>query len=392
MKIAKKAEQLRNIGYKNSGQDSILAHITPLEASLLKLYGGSGRIDPETKLPHFDNEAGGDGWGGGGGGDGWGGGDYGNGSDGGDYGGELGPAGPGPGENSEVGDSDYGSGTEFGNTPDGSNDQTTSSNSIDWDTTSPNYSLEGYSYQNPDYTANSPVNSSSDTGFFGTLNKFLKTPIGKFGQFALAATNPALAGLFSIGKLGLAAVNGEGAEAMGNQFGNTLSSFAIGPMATQGLNMMGYGLGPAMGKSFSGIGDPNATSIGVADGLGGLASLYGGYKQSQMYKDQANSLSQMFSSNSPYATQLKQQLERRDAAAGRRSQYGPREVELQAKLAEMAAGIAPSRLAATQQYGNSMNQNFQNLAHLYKTGVFNPLIDSVSNGLGNLFIDESPYW
>lgn len=384
MKIAKKAEQLRNIGYKNSGQDSILAHITPLEASLLKAHGGSGRIDPETKLPHFDNEVGG-------GGDGWGGGDYG--------GGDFGPAGPGPGENSESGDSNYGSGMGFGDTSGGdgnqtygiSNDQTTPSSSINWDTTSPNYSLEGYSYTTPEYTSNSPVNQG-EMGFFGKLNQFLKTPVGKFGQFALAATNPALAGLFSIGKLGLAAANGEGAEAMGNQFGNTLSSFAIGPMATQGLNMMGYGLGPAMGKSFSGIGDPNATSIGVADGLGGLASLYGGYKQSQMFKNQADSLAQMFSSNSPYATQLKQQLERRDAAAGRRSQYGPREVELQAKLAEMAAGIAPSRLAATQQYGNSMNQNFQNLAHLYKTGVFNPLIDSVSNGLGNLFIDESPYW
>lgn len=47
---------LRIIGQKNSkgGQDSILAHINPHEAELLKMLGGSGRKDPDTGGIHFD--------------------------------------------------------------------------------------------------------------------------------------------------------------------------------------------------------------------------------------------------------------------------------------------------------------------------------------------------
>lgn len=76
--------------------------------------------------------------------------------------------------------------------------------------------------------------------------------------------------------------------------------------------------------------------------LGGL----GAYGANQTRKD-ANTQIQgleasnnLFGPDSPYAQQLRQNLERRDAADGRRSQYGPREVELQAKLAEMNAGQA----------------------------------------------------
>ena len=39
--------------------DTILAHINPREAALLKKRGGSGTINPETGLPQFDDEIGG---------------------------------------------------------------------------------------------------------------------------------------------------------------------------------------------------------------------------------------------------------------------------------------------------------------------------------------------
>ena len=76
MSLKKKAAQVRAAGYKNSGQDSMLAHITPNEAALPKAYGGSGRTDPHTGLPHFDGEGGGDGGGDGGDGGGSGGDSY----------------------------------------------------------------------------------------------------------------------------------------------------------------------------------------------------------------------------------------------------------------------------------------------------------------------------
>jgi hypothetical protein len=50
---------------------------------------------------------------------------------------------------------------------------------------------------------------------------------------------------------------------------------------------------------------------------------------------QIATLNSMYGQDSPYAQAMRQQLDRKDAAAGRRSQYGSREVELQAKLAEL---------------------------------------------------------
>lgn len=45
------AQVLRN---KGRGKDTILAHITPQEAALLKRRGGRGSINPDTGLPEFD--------------------------------------------------------------------------------------------------------------------------------------------------------------------------------------------------------------------------------------------------------------------------------------------------------------------------------------------------
>lgn len=46
------AEMLRS---KGRGKDTILAHITPKEAALLKRRGGSGTTNPDTGLPEFDD-------------------------------------------------------------------------------------------------------------------------------------------------------------------------------------------------------------------------------------------------------------------------------------------------------------------------------------------------
>ena len=46
------AEMLRA---KGRGRDSVLAHITPREAALLKKRGGSGTTNPDTGLPEFDD-------------------------------------------------------------------------------------------------------------------------------------------------------------------------------------------------------------------------------------------------------------------------------------------------------------------------------------------------
>lgn len=48
--LAQAAERVRNEG---RGADTILAHISPFEASVLRQYGGSGRINPVTGLPEY---------------------------------------------------------------------------------------------------------------------------------------------------------------------------------------------------------------------------------------------------------------------------------------------------------------------------------------------------
>ena len=46
------AELIRSQG---RGRDTVLAHITPKEAALLKKRGGSGTINPDTGLPEFED-------------------------------------------------------------------------------------------------------------------------------------------------------------------------------------------------------------------------------------------------------------------------------------------------------------------------------------------------
>jgi hypothetical protein len=56
------AEMIRS---KGRGKDTMLAHITPKEAALLKRRGGAGTINPDTGLPEFDDGEGFDAYAGG---------------------------------------------------------------------------------------------------------------------------------------------------------------------------------------------------------------------------------------------------------------------------------------------------------------------------------------
>jgi hypothetical protein len=51
--LSRMAEEVRRAG---RGKDTILAHITPREAALLKARGGSGELNPNTGLPEFQTD------------------------------------------------------------------------------------------------------------------------------------------------------------------------------------------------------------------------------------------------------------------------------------------------------------------------------------------------
>lgn len=134
--------------------------------------------------------------------------------------------------------------------------------------------------------------------------------------------------------------------------GQTASNTPSGNQSNPAQDMMSKILGFSNGNA------GNSPKFG--DMAGSLLGMYNAYQQKKKYGQLAESLSSMYGPNSPYAQQLQQQLMRRDAAAGRRSQYGPREVELQARLADVNSRMAPtlqSLYGAQGQQGNALLNN-----------------------------------
>ena len=66
-------------------------------------------------------------------------------------------------------------------------------------------------------------------------------------------------------------------------------------------------------------------------------------------------LDELFTPAGPYAQELRKQMERKDAAAGRRSQYGTRETELMTNLAKQRAAVLQS--PAYQNYLTGANRS-----------------------------------
>lgn len=239
---------------------------------------------------------------------------------------------------------------------------------------------------------------------------------GNFGQeedtFGRIMNNPALRGLMTV--LGIAKpgnpvssmfsmarnANNIGFDKSGKAaagfFGGTLGS-VVGNMAAPGIGgVVGGMLGSHLGSqgSLPGYSGPTAGQPSGAQGgdfmdkvIPTLAGLYAGYQGGKGINKQIGTLSGMYGQGSPYAQALRQQLERRDAAGGRRSQYGPREVELQAQLARMASGNAPG-LAAL--YG----QQNANRAAMLKALMFGydqmGGLRGIQGGLQGLFGEEDP--
>ena len=189
--------------------------------------------------------------------------------------------------------------------------------------------------------------------------------------------------------------------------GGILGSMLGGPLG----GLVGGSLGNFIGSKWEGNGQPyngqtsnagtGSGGLNFGDVAGGLGSLWaasqankglsGAGGNNSAVNAQIESLSSMYGPNSPYAAQLRQTLERKDAAAGRRSQYGPREVQLQAALADKQAGVADTigRLATSGQnnqmaLNNQRNQTrAQQLALLANLGKKSGLLDMFSSGGGS---------
>ena len=78
-----------------------------------------------------------------------------------------------------------------------------------------------------------------------------------------------------------------------------------------------------------------------------------------------NQLNALSDPNSPYMQNARQAIERKDAAAGRRSQWGEREVQLAGTLADYVGKYGSSMQNSITGMQNQINQNNQGLASLY---------------------------
>jgi hypothetical protein len=132
---------------------------------------------------------------------------------------------------------------------------------------------------------------------------------------------------------------------------------------TQQNPFMGY-MDRLLGNFKTPDGSWNGQKIGQ---LGeGLMGLYGGYKQQRMARGMMRGLEGRRSS---YETNLRNELLRKDAAAGRRSNYDGRATEIQGRLAQLDAQQMPM----VSQLGNS---SLAGLFNMLKSGY------STANSMG----------
>jgi len=137
---------------------------------------------------------------------------------------------------------------------------------------------------------------------------------------------------------------------LGNYGSNPYTQAQAPSAPTQEENPVKAGLMKALNAGGQALGQPGRMDTMAS----GLMDLFNRYRQNQASRSLSGNLSSLYGQNSPYAQQLAQTLLRHDAASGRRSQVGPRSVELQARLAELNSRNAPMlNQLNNQQAGNS---------------------------------------
>jgi hypothetical protein len=164
----------------------------------------------------------------------------------------------------------------------------------------------------------------------------------------------------------------------------------------QSLKQTDYGtlgaLGGAVGAYTNGNKVGDAYGASAADAASQAETL-----RTQM--EQMPTLAAMYGADSPYAKQLQQTLARKDAAAGRNSQYGPRSVQLQAMLADKGSQYAQQQATMAQAYNTARsNANTQRvnavtgqaqvqgqqLGSLFNLGEKSGLLPALNEGLSNM--------
>ncbi len=192
--------------------------------------------------------------------------------------------------------------------------------------------------------------------------------LGQFGLGVLSRTNPAAATAYSLYNLW----NNPRGKLAG-QAGGTIGSIVGGA-----INPALAGVGGMVGGEMAANAAANAErTIGPAQNIpqtsgstdfgaigAGLGQIWNRYGAAKEYKNQGQQLQDLYGPNSAYSQQLQQSLLRQDAARGRRSQFGTRNVELQARLADLASRNAPQLQSLTKSKVDEKNKMYTDLYSL----------------------------
>lgn len=197
------------------------------------------------------------------------------------------------------------------------------------------------------------------------------------GGTTAGSTLPAWATKAGTGALtsaaGTALQGGNGSQILNSAVGGAVNGGTgtnLGGAVTGALNGSGSGTGGSGGTSggsawdqfLQGLsgGSGGSTDWGsILNSLGtGYAAYDAGRKATNAYDNQIKDINGLYAPDSAYAKQMEQTLARKDAAAGRNSQYGTRAVELAANLTD-SKSKAINSANMTQLLGNKINAQNQ---------------------------------
>lgn len=196
----------------------------------------------------------------------------------------------------------------------------------------PGLASYGYSTMtapNTDYTADNPVTYSEGQGFVPANQS---TPSGGISDPAPTMT------ALSAGA----------------------NNYTPAPAQTTQASPSGEGL---MDQVSNLVGNIGINKGNVGDVIAGGMGLYDAYRKNKQAKEL---MRMMGGRREAYETNLRNSLQRRDAASGRRSDYSGRETQLQAALAELDSRNAPGLMGLSNMRSNAMQGGLASLWNMGK--------------------------
>lgn len=239
-----------------------------------------------------------------------------------------------------------------------------------------NYNPAGVYQGTGQYNGNIGIDGFTKT--LGTIAKYGTAALlggaaaGALGGGGAAAAGAGGAGVTGLGDAGLMyagaspAVAGASGAAGAGGLGSLLSQLGSGgssllsSLGTKGIGAIASLLG---GLGGSGGGSGGGGMGGLGDLLNIGAGLYGGKQQGnaanemkQWLQSQQAKVDNLYNPGTPEYNTLWDQMSRKDAAAGRNSQYGPRSVDLAAHIAQIKADETTRFTAGTSRaYADALN-------------------------------------